>query len=244
MIERKGDGTSPGRPSCSGLLWTLCCKRQERRFVEGFWGLEGRGKGNPDLTIPGLSFTLSLPQLHASPPQEAHIRRSMVISSPEPHPSKSFPQIQDSSLPLPVEKSQERALTDCAPATCCSLDRSLQPSPQDIGTGRVVVCSPLMFTLLHVETGQRDVEQAEVKNAIHLRYLRLHICKFTYSKCICNLKINTHSASVAFLDMWRAMKNGSRPLSHSRLRANKTACCLEFQLSDYSVLSLVSLAPC
>ena len=116
---------------------------------------------------------LSLPQLHASPPQEANITRNMVISSPESHPSKSFPQIQDSSLPLPVEKSQERALTDCAPATCCSLDWSLQPSPQDIGTGCVVVCSSLMFTLLQMETGQRDVEQAMVKNAIHLHYLQI-----------------------------------------------------------------------
>lgn len=145
--------TSPGRPSCSVLLWTLCCKRQERRFVEGFWGLEGRGKGNPDLTIPGLFHALPTSVTCFPTTGGPHKKGAWSSAAQSQIPSLS-PKSKDSSLPLPVEKSCERALTDCAPATPFS-GPSLQPSPQDIGTGREAVCSPLMFTLLHVENGTK-----------------------------------------------------------------------------------------
>lgn len=61
-------GTSPGRASCAMLVWTLHCKRQERVFFEGFWRLEGRGEEKPDLTVPGLSSSRTLPSSVRSSP--------------------------------------------------------------------------------------------------------------------------------------------------------------------------------
>lgn len=100
--------------------------------------VEGRGTEKPDLTAPGLC--LWLPPLFF-PATGGHVARNMVISSPETHLSKSLLQIQESSLLVPVEKSQERSLIGCVWVTCQSLNQSLQPSGQCVRIGSLWSCA-------------------------------------------------------------------------------------------------------